>query len=791
MRTIGLSKLLPVKKVHDIIKNGGSTQNGVRILDCTYNVSAKPDPELFLKNEFGKFDLLMQKPSRHKADFLKSHIPTAVHFDLDCGMYPSKYERFAYYEPELFEQYAQKIGIDKDDHLIFYSRGPYNGMLFATKIWWLFKCYGHKNMSVMNGGFETWVGNKLEVESGPSKIDKKGTFVGRNNFFINVSYDELTKKDENEKDMFGQNDKYNMLDVRPANQFTGEVETGLDPMNVNGAHISGAISLPALEFMNKDGTFKDEEGVKAVLERRNIDTSKTNVTSCNAGIQATITSFCMENIYPKVAMRMWSVSLTLQKLFNALFREVLKQIFPIYLNYVPKWKCSSSLKNETLISDVFDKNCDVYRECPKEDLIFNSDAFKSANQEFQWTCSESIIVSFVSMIQYFGVLCGALLYGCLGDHFGRKPISFFILALGLLSLITSAFVPNWKYLLALRFIVGLSNGGTMVVVFVYMNELLLSTQRMALRAFVNWGNARVVTAIICYYFNDWRSASIACGLFSIPALVIIFFLFPESPTYLYNKKKFTEYRKACNFMSKIGGEKEARIELVEKNEVVKFSTVWTSPVLKQRIMLLAFMWFTASISSYSNDLNSSSTSDSFFLNQILLASFIAFSKILLGVVDMYYPHFDRRLLHLGAQTSVCSCFGIAALLLAFKLDYWLLLMVLSLIGTMSIELTWDACFICSVENIPTEIRSTTLGICSLIARIAALLAPGVVELSAIWSPSVYIVISGVGFFNLLLTYKWLPNTKGVDLNSVMNCIQLEGSKEEIVLITKPKCEPAQ
>ena len=68
---------------------------------------------------YGKFSLIHNAPTqyvaictsllhyRSKKIYLTGHIPEAVHMSLDAAMYPSKYERFAMYPPELFEKYIQ------------------------------------------------------------------------------------------------------------------------------------------------------------------------------------------------------------------------------------------------------------------------------------------------------------------------------------------------------------------------------------------------------------------------------------------------------------------------------------------------------------------------------------------------------------------------------------------------------------------------------------------------------------------------------------------------------------
>uniref|UniRef100_A0A0N4ZWH5 Sulfurtransferase n=1 Tax=Parastrongyloides trichosuri TaxID=131310 RepID=A0A0N4ZWH5_PARTI len=312
-----LDKLISTKTLHDIIQNGGAAINGVRILDCTYSVTPKPDWKNFQMYELGQFEKLMKKPSKHKEEYLKSHIPSANHFDLDVARFPGRYERFSFYQPELFEIYAHKLGINKGEHLVLYSRGPYNGMLFAANVFWMFKCYGHKDLSVLDGGFNKWCKDLYPVESGSNDENiQLGNWSATDNFKINVKYSELIEKDEEGKDMFDQTTKNLFIDARPTKVYNGEVETGLNPYFVDGSYIPGTVNLPISELFKLDGTLKKEDEVKDVIGKKNLDIiddegkkKKEVITFCNTGTQATILNFVFENIYPKIETRLWNGSL--------------------------------------------------------------------------------------------------------------------------------------------------------------------------------------------------------------------------------------------------------------------------------------------------------------------------------------------------------------------------------------------------------------------------------------------------------------------------------------------------
>ena len=77
----------------------------------------------------------MQKNRQYE----RSHIPDSIPFNLNIATYPSWNERQALYPPERFEEYAQRLGINKRDQLVIYARGPMGGMLHAARAWFLFR----------------------------------------------------------------------------------------------------------------------------------------------------------------------------------------------------------------------------------------------------------------------------------------------------------------------------------------------------------------------------------------------------------------------------------------------------------------------------------------------------------------------------------------------------------------------------------------------------------------------------------------------------------------------------
>lgn len=447
-----------------------------------------------------------------------------------------------------------------------------------------------------------------------------------------------------------------------------------------------------------------------------------------------------------------------------------QMLFPIFSMYVPRWRCN--LANETSSGKEFSKDCNVYKSCDPAFIEFENDYFDSMALEFDWFCgNNSYIIYAYSQTQFFGVLLGTLLWGTCSDSFGRRPVAIFVLSFGILALGLSSFGQIWQWVLITRFFIGLAIGGTLVVVCTFIMEMLLPQQRMPLRACFNWGMARLLMTGLCFIFPDWRRASIACAVSSLPALLIVIFAFPESPTWLHSKGKLELMRNSERKIARVAG---VEYKEIPHRTLEKSLTFWQSlcvlirtKSLFRKLLVLWMMWLTASVSGYSIDLHSSNLSGNLFLNQCYFSVLTSLSKIVLVLVDTKFPGFSRRMLHQGAQFVVVCCFLMLACLVMLHQEHSIWVVLVNVVGLSFIEYTWDACYLCGVETPPTELRSTSLGTCSFVARIGAILAPTVVFLNTLWAPSAYIIVVILGCLNLLISFNWLVETKGVNLDDVV------------------------
>ncbi|KAF8359787.1 hypothetical protein PRIPAC_94782 [Pristionchus pacificus] len=433
-----------------------------------------------------------------------------------------------------------------------------------------------------------------------------------------------------------------------------------------------------------------------------------------------------------------------------------QQIFGIFGNYVPDWKCNDGPPG---------KDCKEYARCNGK-VTWVEPVFNSAAMEYTWICSRNYYMSLFNQLQFGGVLVGTISFGTASDRFGRKPVAIGALTLGVVALFSASYVTTMWLLFVTRALVGLAIGGALVVVCTFVMEMLLPQQRMALRAFFNWGVARLMITGICYFTLEWRFATFWCALLTLPAILILIFFFPESPTWLHTKGRLDEMRDSEKKVALRGGIEYVPIKhrRLERNKT--FCELMRAGLLK-RLLVLWMMWFTASLCGYATDFNSGQIVGDLYFNQAIISILIAVSKMVLVLVDTYVPGFSRRVLHQGSQFGAIVCFGIAAILKIA--DYkGIGFLVVNTIGTVFIEYTWDACYLCAVESMETSSRASATGSCSLVARIGAIIAPVLNHVNNLkdYGYLVYVIVVGLGVINLIQSYFFLVETKGIVLDNV-------------------------
>lgn len=209
-----------------------------------------------------------------RGEYKSEHIPGAVFFDIDeiCDtdsdlphMLPSA---------EKFSSRVRKLGLGDGNRIVIYDSA---GMFSAARAWWMFRVMGHEDVAVLNGGLKKWKDEDKALSDIPP-LPRERHFTARLNNLMVRNADQMLRNVSSGREL--------VLDARMAPRFNGTVQ---EPRpELRSGHIPGSRNVPFNEMLNKDGTFKSPDDLKAIFDERGYARNKTIVTTCGSGVTASV-----------------------------------------------------------------------------------------------------------------------------------------------------------------------------------------------------------------------------------------------------------------------------------------------------------------------------------------------------------------------------------------------------------------------------------------------------------------------------------------------------------------------
>ncbi len=214
----------------------------------------------------------------HEA-YESGHIPGAVFFDLDevadsdnplPHMLPSAAK---------FASKVKKLGLGNGNRIIVYDRA--SGSSAAARVWWMFRHFGHDEISLLDGGMAKWMAEHRPVEDQPP--------VTRERHFLPHPREELVRsKVEMLANLEDQGEM--VIDARSAGRFKGQEAEPWPHRKVG--HIPGALNLPWPELIDPESkTFLPVEQLRAKFAAAGITGDRPIVASCGSGVTACMLAF--------------------------------------------------------------------------------------------------------------------------------------------------------------------------------------------------------------------------------------------------------------------------------------------------------------------------------------------------------------------------------------------------------------------------------------------------------------------------------------------------------------------
>ncbi len=240
----------------------------------------------WIATKSGSSKLRLIDYGRKGADYQAGHVPGAVFIDRKAvwdkvngipGMLPSV---------ETIVSELEKAGISNESTVVIYDS---NSGLWASRLFWALEYLGHKDIHILNGGWNKWVQEKRAVQM-TSYVPPRGKFIPHVQSGLLAT----------ETWILGNlnNPNVQIIDTRSSKEYAGE-----DVRAARGGHIPGAVNINWILNLKSDGskTFALEEEMVELYDSQKILKDKTIVTLCQTGVRGTHTYFVLKLLgYSKV-----------------------------------------------------------------------------------------------------------------------------------------------------------------------------------------------------------------------------------------------------------------------------------------------------------------------------------------------------------------------------------------------------------------------------------------------------------------------------------------------------------
>ena len=177
-----------------------------------------------------------------RAAYAEGHVPGAHYVDLDRALAgpPGEGGRHPLPDPAVVEATLRRCGVDDDSRVVVMDGRE---SFAAARGWWVLRWLGLRDVRVLDGGYAAWLRAGLPASTEAPEAGR-GTFTARPGQLPVLDADAAAEVARTGL----------LLDSRAGERYRGEVEP-IDPV---AGHIPGAVSSPTSDWLNPDGTFRDD-----------------------------------------------------------------------------------------------------------------------------------------------------------------------------------------------------------------------------------------------------------------------------------------------------------------------------------------------------------------------------------------------------------------------------------------------------------------------------------------------------------------------------------------------------
>ncbi len=227
----------------------------IRVVDASYHLDASRDA---------------------REEFEECHIPGAVHFDIDEIADISVPLHHTMPPSEVFSSKVRRLGLGDGVHIVAYDSN--GGFMAAARVWWMFRVFGHDNVSVLDGGLPKWL-REGRATSDRSEAPGPRHFTARTNTTLLRTAADVLGNIESGRDQ--------LVDARSAGRFAGQ-DPEPRPVPRQG-HVPGSLNLPFMDLYDpRELTLLPADRLAERFKDAGVDLSKPIAATCGSGVTACV-----------------------------------------------------------------------------------------------------------------------------------------------------------------------------------------------------------------------------------------------------------------------------------------------------------------------------------------------------------------------------------------------------------------------------------------------------------------------------------------------------------------------
>jgi thiosulfate/3-mercaptopyruvate sulfurtransferase len=203
-----------------------------------------------------------------REEYLASHIPGAVFFDIDDIADKSTGLPHMLLPPDEFARQVGALGVGDGMTIVLYDEA---GLFSAPRVWWEFLAMGAPDIRILDGGGPKWRAEGRPLESGQARPTAR-TFTPHFHPELVRDFDAVRT---------GITSGETLVDARPAGRFAGR-----DPEprpGVAQGRVPGSFNVPFTELIT-NGRLKPVSELRTLFAGAGVDLNKPMITACGSGV---------------------------------------------------------------------------------------------------------------------------------------------------------------------------------------------------------------------------------------------------------------------------------------------------------------------------------------------------------------------------------------------------------------------------------------------------------------------------------------------------------------------------